>query len=183
METEIWKDIPDYEGFYQVSNSGQIRGLNRIVKRKGQEKQLVRSRIMVPSHGKTSPYFQIKLCKNSIGRNSLVHRLIAQAFLPEWNPALEVNHKDGNKFNNRVENLEMCTRRENLQHAIDNCLKRDYGENHVHAKLTNADATEIRRLHGQGILQVELARQFHVCKQTICSIVNHKTYRHANSPS
>ena len=177
MEVEIWKDIPGYEKCYQVSNFGQVRSLDRIVLVQNRKERLLKGHILAPAQGRTSPYFQVQLSTRNNTRHFLIHRLVASAFLPDWNSALEVNHKDGNKLNNRADNLEMCTRKENYRHAIEQNLKRDYGENHAHAKLTNEEACQIRLLHYLwGIRQVELAGMFGVCKQAICNIVNNKTY-------
>ena len=177
MENEIWRDIPGYEGYYQVSNLGQVRSLDRVVCDKNGKKRLHKGRTKARCQGLTSPYLQTQLCTKSRARHFLIHRLVASAFLPDWNPVLEVNHKDGNKLNNRADNLEMCTRKENYQHAIANNLKRDYGEKHVRAKLTNEEAHQIRLLYYLwGIPQVVLARMFGMSKQGICNIVNNKTY-------
>ena len=116
-------------------------------------------------------HFDGKICKK------LIHRLVAEHFLDDWNAAKEVNHKDGNKHNNRSDNLEMCTRQENVMHSMVHKLRDDYGENSVNAKLTNEQADHIRRLHRSGVMQNELAEQFKVCKQTICDIVHYKKYK------
>ena len=176
---EKWKDIPGYEGQYMVSNQGRVRSMDRVVCKKDNTKQYFAGKILIPYPGKTSPYLQLSLCKHGVRRHFMIHRLVAQAFLPEWNTIKEVNHKDGNKLNNCSDNLEMCTRRENYRHAIINNLKKDYAENHVHAKLTNTQAADIRELHRQGVLQVELAKRFGVCKQTICNIIHYKSYHYA----
>lgn len=68
-------------------------------------------------------YLRTCLCKNSVSKFYLIHRLVAQTFIPNPNNLLEVNHKDGNKVNNNVENLEWCTRKENVNHSILNNLK------------------------------------------------------------
>lgn len=105
MSKEIWKDIPDYEGLYQVSNFGNIRRyktgyefLNRYkYKHKG--------------------YIRTALCKNNHVTHFYVHRLVAKVFIPNPENKSEVNHKDGDKTNNHVDNLEWCTRQENMKHA------------------------------------------------------------------
>jgi hypothetical protein len=173
---EIWKDIPGYEDYYQVSNWGNVKSPKRMIVRKKRVCQLTRSVFLKPFRGKTAPYFQVQLCKNGIEHKFLIHRLAAQAFLPDWDSRLEVNHIDGNKHNNRSENLHMCTRQENIDHSIANHLKRDYGENHVHARFTNAEVTKIRNLHIWGIRQTDLAKMYKVSKQTICDIIHNKSY-------
>ena len=109
---EIWIDIEGYEGLYQVSNLGNIRSLN--YNRTGKTRTL-----------KTcikKDYVVINLCKNNMKKNYQVHRLVAQAFIPNCENKTEVNHIDGNKENNAVDNLEWATRSENMQHAFKNGL-------------------------------------------------------------
>lgn len=104
---EIWRDIKDYEGMYQVSNLGRVKCLDRIDsagrKRYGRILKLWNSR----------GYLQVGLSINSKGKKFSVHRLVAQAFIKNPNNKLEVNHKDEDKTNNRVDNLEWVTSKEN----------------------------------------------------------------------
>lgn len=100
---EMWKPVKGYEGLYEVSNMGRIKGL-------------VRNKIKtyrVSNWG----YCQVVLSKNSVQQIKLVHRLVAEAFIQNTNNLQQVNHKDGNKHNNCVENLEWCTASENMKHA------------------------------------------------------------------
>lgn len=99
---EQWKDIAGYEGLYKVSSFGRIAG-KKIRK----------------IHLANMGYFVVDLYKNNRRETLLVHRLIARAFVSGWKEGLDVNHKDGNKENNKIENLEWCTRSENIQHAFD----------------------------------------------------------------
>ena len=95
MKKEIWKDIKNYEGLYQVSNLGRVKSLyyNKILQNAVQK----------------DGYFQVSLSKNGIQKMYLVHRLVAEAFLPNPHNYPCVNHKDENPLNNNVENLEWCT--------------------------------------------------------------------------
>ena len=102
---EEWRDIQGYEGLYMVSNLGRVKSLN--YHRTGKE------RIMKPSdngHG----YLFVVLCKDGKDKNCRINRLVAQAFLPNPDNLPEVNHKDENKYNNCVENLEWCDRSYNV---------------------------------------------------------------------
>ena len=115
--------------------------------------------------------------KGGVGKKFSVHRLVAQHFLPDWNPGLEVNHIDGNRDNNRADNLEMCTHQRNMEHAIAGGLKRDYGEKSVNAKLTNGQAEEIRVRYSSGqASQNSLAKQYGVSRQTVSAIIRYKKY-------
>lgn len=113
---EVWKAVKDYEGLYEVSNLGRIRSVSRIIKKgcwKGYDK-LIESKILSPSIN-NSGYKIINLSKpnhKAICRS--IHRLVAEAFIPNPNNLTDVNHKDEDKMNNNVENLEWLTHKENM---------------------------------------------------------------------
>ena len=173
---EIWVDIQNYEGKYQVSNKGRVKSLEREVSRVGFNYRLP-ERILSAWRGTTSLYDRIRLYSGGVGRKFSVHRLVAQHFLPDWDPALEINHIDGDRYNNAADNLEMCTHQRNMEHAIAGGLKNDYGERSRNAKLTNAQAEEIRRrYHAGGISQEALAACYGVCRQTVSAIIRYKKY-------
>lgn len=111
MNNEVWKDIPKYEGIYQASSLGRIRSIDRFDGRN----HWIKGVIMSPSRNRNG-YWGIRLFKEGRGKSFMLHRLIASAFLGE-EPRLDVNHKDGDKSNNSIVNLEWCTRAENLHHA------------------------------------------------------------------
>lgn len=102
---EIWKDIKGYEGLYQVSNLGNIKSLN--YNKTGKEK------ILKPTK-QSCNYLRITLSKNGKGKIFLIHRLVAETFLPNPYNLPQVNHKDENTENNCVENLEFCDRKYNI---------------------------------------------------------------------
>ena len=107
---EIWKNIKDYEGLYQISNLGRVK---RIWKTK--------ENICTPILQKE--YYYINLCKHQKSKRKLLHRLVAQAFIPNPDNLTEVNHKDEDKLNNRVENLEWCTSKYNSNYGTRNIRK------------------------------------------------------------
>lgn len=103
-EREIWKDIEGYEGLYQVSNMGRVRSLDR----KDKNGQFRNGRVLAgrdDGHG----YHTVALYRDGNAKNWLIHRLVAKAFLDNPSNLPEVNHKDENKANNAVSNLEWCT--------------------------------------------------------------------------
>lgn len=102
---EIWKDIEGFEGLYQVSNMGRVRSLRRNI--------ILKNRI-------TSGYEMVLLYTNNIRKNYLVHRLVAHAFIPNPNNLPQVNHKDENKTNNCVDNLEWCDGKYNTNYGTGN---------------------------------------------------------------
>lgn len=173
---EIWVDIRNYEGKYQISNKGRVKSLEREVSHDGIT-YTQPERIMSHWCGTTSLYDRVRLYKGGIGTKFTVHRLVAEHFLPDWDPELEINHIDGNRYNNAVDNLEMCTHQRNMEHAIAGELKNDYSEKSCNARLTNAQAEEIRvKYHAGGITQKTLAQEYGVCRQTVSAIVRYKKY-------
>lgn len=112
------------------------------------------------------------------GKNVYVHRLVAKAFVPNPNCKLCVNHKDGNKLNNNVSNLEWVTYSENLQHAYDVTKVRKNGEDFYSAKLTNEQVERIRCEYATGYFrQWELAKKYGVRQPQISRIVNYLSRR------
>lgn len=108
---EIWKDIPDYEGLYQISNFGNVKSLSN---NKGHYRELIRK----PRINKQG-YYYLCIWKNGQAKTVKNHRLVAQMFIPNPENKICVNHKDGNKLNNHVDNLEWVTYSENTIHAIN----------------------------------------------------------------
>lgn len=118
---EIWKDIEGYEGFYQVSNLGQIKSLDRYIKCKNGAERYMKGRILNHTvNKKRRGYCEISLHMNGKEKRYKVHRLVALAFLPNPYNKPEVNHKDEDKENNRVDNLEWVTSKENANHGSRN---------------------------------------------------------------
>jgi hypothetical protein len=176
---EIWKDIPGYEGFYQASNLGRIKSLARIECRKSGASYQIRERILSTPLN-TNGYPNVNLCMRGERRLWRVHRLIALAFLSSHYPLShnEINHINGNKTDNRVENLERCSRSENGKHAHATGLNRGVkGHNHPMAKLTNAQAEEIRKKYSPFKYTMQmLAKEYGISDSNICGIIKNKRY-------
>lgn len=123
---EIWKDIKNYEGFYQVSNLGRIRSLDRIIIKKNKYGDISefhwQGQIMTPCKNE-SPYYVIHLKKNNMRKRFYIHRLVAEAFIENIYNKNVVNHIDHNKHNNTVENLEWVTTKENVNHSREQMCK------------------------------------------------------------
>jgi hypothetical protein len=119
---EIWRDIPNYEGYYQASTYGNVRNIKTGI-------------ILKPYINKKNGYAYINLSKNGLSKTIRMHRIIALTFVKNKLNKPCINHKDGNKENNCVSNLEWCTQKENVNHAIK-VLKRNYanGINIMHEK-------------------------------------------------
>lgn len=114
METEIWKDVIGYEGYYQVSNLGNVKGLERVVGTYPQLKTMPEA-IKKPWISKKG-YYRIQLRKKGVIKAFQLHRLVAQAFIENTMNKDTVNHINGIKADNRVENLEWLTNHENIIH-------------------------------------------------------------------
>ena len=122
MGKEIWKDVIGYEGLYQVSNLGRVKSLDKIC---GNRKGVIKSKLLnFQDNGKG--YKNVNLYNNKKNKCVYIHRLVAGAFLAKIEGKECVNHIDGNKSNNSLENLEWCTRSENMKHAYDNGLAVQY---------------------------------------------------------
>ena len=124
---EIWENIKDFEGLYQISNLGNIKSLKKI---------------KVASL-KSNGYLQITLWKNNKGFNKYVHRLVAETFIPNPNNLKTVNHKNLNKQDNRVENLEWCSYADNNDHARKNLCFKSGKKIKIEAKNIDTGTVEI----------------------------------------
>lgn len=108
---EIWIDIDDYKGLYQVSNFGNVRRLMFI------NNKCIKNKIKSLKINNTGKYSYVFLSKNGLVRAYSVHRLVAKAFIPNPNNLPQINHKDENKHNNCVDNLEWCTNLYNMNYG------------------------------------------------------------------
>lgn len=113
---EIWKDIDGYCGYYQVSNNGRVKSLQRAIAFPGYEK-IIKESIMTPKENGRG-YLQVNLYVNKKSDWQLIHRLVAKAFVPNPNNFPQVNHKDEDRGNNCAENLEWCTNKYNNNYGL-----------------------------------------------------------------
>ena len=175
---EVWKDIKDFEGFYQISNLGRLKTLARTVGARNGKTREISAKILVIQHNEQG-YCRITFTKNKKIFGRKVHRLVAYHFIgePSTNQT-DVNHKDGNKENNRVDNLEWCTRGENVSHAIRTGLKKITG-----VKLDFKTANRIRDIYeatepelGHMPAMRSLTKKYNVSISTIRDIITKKTW-------
>ena len=112
---EKWKDIKNYEGLYQISNLGRVKRIKFI------NKMAIINREKILKNIKNNhDYYIVRLCKNNKCKIYQVHRLVAEAFIPNPNNLPQVNHKDENKLNNNINNLEWCSSKYNCNYGARN---------------------------------------------------------------
>ena len=142
---EIWKDIPGYEGIYQISNMGNARSLDRITF----DGRKLRSKPLKQFFDKDG-YMKVGLCKNNNVKQYRVHRLVAIAFIDNPNYYSQINHKDENKTNNSFINLEWCDCKYNINYGTrtKKVVEATRGENKWNHKLTENDVKYIRENYG-----------------------------------
>lgn len=162
----MWKVIPAFGGRYEASRTGEIRhSLNKNIRKARRNR-----------YG----YLQLNFPRNDgTGKSDTIsiHRLIALTFIPNPNNYPDVNHIDGNKQNNSVENLEWCTCSENAKHAHKLGLAHTYkGENHINAKFTNSQVIYIKQLYASGVSQQKIADRYNVAQTTIGRIIRGERY-------
>lgn len=169
---EVFKDIENYEGLYQVSNYGRVKSLYRY----NCLGTLVKGRTLKPG-GDVDSYLHVVLCKNGVKKTYLVHRLVALMFLDKSvGNGLEVNHKNGdkrdNKVDNKVDNLEWVSSSYNSRHTFDVLgYKTVRGSKHGMAKLDDDKVREIKRLLKEGMYsQLKIGGMFGVGSRAISKI-------------
>jgi hypothetical protein len=165
MQKEEWKPVSGYEGLYEVSNFGRVRSL--------------KTGIMLRLNNRGLEYRSVLLCKKDLANKSLrVHRLVAQAFIPNPENKPCVNHIDNNPNNNRVSNLEWVTPKENYQHSQMQG-RNSMGEKVGTSKLKERDVLEIRKLFETGQYTKRLlSRMYRVTSTMVFYIVNRKSWKH-----
>ena len=176
---EVWKDVIGYERCYQISSLGRLKRKEKKIVNKGNIHTL-RERIINPYRDKKGYLVYRLKCDNGKIKRYFAHRLVAIHFIsnPENKP--EVNHIDGNKENNCVNNLEWVTTRENINHAVENSLRGDFkGESNGYSKLTDGDVIKIKTmLLNNNLKQAEIAKIFNVSPSTISLIKRGKIWTH-----
>lgn len=176
---EEWRPVVGHEGSYEVSNFGVVRSLDRTIVDGIGRKRRLRGRT-IKSTNCGDGYLLVGLGKHV--RQS-VHSIVATAWIGGRPEGLEVNHKDGNKRNNRLENLEYVSHSENIRHAygmgliqaVPPCCK---GENHGGSKLSESQVREVRRMYKEGETQSSIAIRFAVSVQLISLVVLRKRWAH-----
>lgn len=165
---EVWRNIPDYEGFYQVSNFGRVKSIKRIIIRKNGTKYFCPEKLIKSVNHKGYKY--LGLCKNGKVKTIGVHQLVLRAFVGVQEKGVEVRHLDNNPFNNRLENLAYGTKSDNMQDAVKcGSLSRS------HTSLTDEQVISIladdRRI-------CEIAKSYNIDSGTVVAIKQRKYFKH-----
>ena len=146
---EIWKPIPGFEGYYEASNLGRIRSINEInvfVRKDGKEiRRKHNCKILKPIFDGKKFYLQVSLSKNGVSKRYLIHRLIAKTFIDNPLNLPEVNHKDEDKTNNCVSNLEWCDHKYNNNYGSKKTSSN--GENNSMNKFPEEVIREVKKLY------------------------------------
>lgn len=168
MENEIWVPVKGYEEIYQISNYGILKRIKESKNR----------RIGIMKSFERGGYLAYWLSNNSKRDKISIHRLVAMHFIPNTYNKPFVNHKDCNKYNNRADNLEWCTREENISHAKEmNRYKK--GQELSTNKLKPSDISEIREKYiPYKYSTVRLGKEYGVNSTTIWDIVKGKKWKH-----
>ena len=165
---EIWKPIKGYEGFYEVSNLGRVRSLDRTEyirnKAGGITARQKRGKILKPHLDSRGCYLHVGLR----GKSTNVHRIVAKTFIDNPNGYPEVNHKDEDKTNNAVTNLEWCDHKYNNNYGSK--IGSTRGTKNPSSKLTEKDIMEIRRRRNNGELLREISKDFGISENHVCNI-------------
>lgn len=169
---ERWRPIRDFEGIFEVSDQGNVR---RIVSR------YLNPRVsLLKQETHKQGYKRIHFQQNGRGRRALVHVLVAESFLGEQPAGTQINHIDGDKANNRADNLEFVTPSANIRHSLDVLgVQRAKGERNGNASLTNDQAAQVLMMWRTGrYKQGELAKMFKTSPTVINRLILRKSWRH-----
>lgn len=162
---ETWKPVVGFEDRYKVSNFGRVKNYKR--------------RLVLKQRLSVWGYPVVCLWDGSKKHTMVVHRMVAKAFIKNPENRSDVNHKDCNKTNNFVKNLEWCTPLENSQHAVKNGkLDHFLGENHRNNKLTIQQVKDIKNEYAAGkTTHRKLAAKYGVAKNSISNILNGRAWK------
>jgi hypothetical protein len=158
----MWKSVPEFEGLYEVADTGRIRSVERRVECVYGGRtvtRLYKAKILKPLLHRKG-YLKVRLYRTKDDWQSFfVHRIVATAFIENPSNLAQVNHKDGNKSNNAVENLEWMTNADNMRHAFSTGVRANQsGSGASNARLTEDQVRLVVRLRGEGHAAAEIAK-------------------------
>lgn len=147
MDKEIWKDIPNYKGYYKVSNFGRVKSLDHYVEGKNGSNRHIHGKILSATNDNRG-YLKVALQTNKRSSRKLfkVHRLVMISFKKEPSKTYDIDHIDGNKQNNHLTNLEFVTKKINIQRAIKNSLQdRSKGSKKTKVAMLDEDGNVLKK--------------------------------------
>lgn len=171
----MWKPIQNFDDLYEISDEGLVRSVTRTIRDNKQHEYTHKGKILKPNV-LPNGYLVVYLRKNGKTYPKYVHRLTAEAYLPNPNHLPIVNHKNGDKSNCKATNLEWSTYADNNQHVYDTGLHKR-GEGHYKSMLTENMVREIRK-NGKYADYETIGQQYGVSKATIRDVLLYRTWRH-----
>lgn len=181
---EEWRPILGYEGYYEVSNLGNVRSCDRVVlisatRRRGPTPKRLKGRALrVGVRGIGDRYRKVHLFKDGIGAHRSVHVAVLEAFTGPRPSGYVVNHLDGDPSNNRLENLEWCTPSENNIHAVAYGLAPIQGEDHWAHKYTATQVRMVRTMRREGMTLLAIAQHCGMPLASVFNMVSGRTWNH-----
>ena len=175
--TEQWRAVPGYEGFYEVSDHGRVRSLDRTIVTKAGVSKTLNGKVLKQTMGKRG-YVSIMMSRNNGTRRRETQGLVAEAFLGPRPEGYDVCHNDGNPSNNHVDNLRYDTRAGNMADRVQHGTHAR-GDRCYNAKLSWPQVREIRTSYATGcVTQQELADYYNVSRRTISGVVRNESWTH-----
>lgn len=170
---EIWKDVNEHKGVYQVSNLGRVRSLDRQYISSDGRKLFFKGKVLKPSN--SNGYLRVNLKKEGKTNSRFVHRIVADAFIVNVNNCPQINHIDGNKENNNINNLEWSSSKDNVIHShINNLVTK--------RKLSKADIFNIFKDKTSGMKNKDIGIKYNVSTTTITRIINRDYWHYIDIP-
>jgi hypothetical protein len=175
---EEWRSVPEFIG-YDVSSFGRVRSTNRL---SGKRRGLIKGKELVQTPNRGG-YPEVRLFKDSKSTAKVVHRLVANAFIPNDYSKSQVNHKDGDKLNNKASNLEWMNNSENQKHAYKLGLQPSKaGESNNKATITDKDVTKLKLLYNSGKTTKEVSELIGVNLSIVRHIIYRRTWKSNTTP-
>lgn len=176
--SEIWKAVPGFEGFYEVSNMGRVRSLDRYVDLIGRwgkpERRFYKGRVRRPFTSTTNDYLMVLLCVNSVKTPRTIHSLVLEAFVGPCPPGQEARHRNCQHHDNRLDNLLYGTRKQNREDSRrEGTLA--VGERIAQHKLTTAEVLDIRASPGR---HIDIADAYDISRTQVSRIKRRENWRH-----